>query len=1085
MGCLTPVIKKSLFIVLVWLLILAAVPLPAQASQDADVWSKHPIPRKGAAGGWVLTSNVTAEQTGVTAIAAAFDGTIYAATEEILGSPLNGYNLFKSTDGGYTWTPLWKIPTNDKPSGATITSKIIALVLPRWEYADTLYLATQYNVYTSTDGGENFTILGQPAYGSGANPTNSRLITSLAVTYYKGRYLALVGSRDADAGDYGGVYIYDKSNYPTPWTDLRVGVGAAGTKYDVLAVAFPPNFADDQQFVAVVTDETDTIVTTRLGAADWGTTIGDAYLLNPTSVPPFEPWAATGGSLAFPADYDSDVSEDKYIQYVGVNVGGVTGGVYMIMGAETPDDSMAIPVFASVPVYSLAAAGEAFGSDLVIGEGLPPATGGVFTPPAVVAGLTDGSVISIAAGVAYTPPSASPAENAVVALGGFHGSGYFVYAGTSGINGGFARSVDSGATFARTAFICDDLQTITDLAVSPIYDKDSTMYMITVGNSGNSILWRTANGGITWDAVLTEGQLIDTAMTVENFNEVVISPGFASDTTVFVGESGTAPNIWRSTDNGFRFAPLPTKTGTAGTIDSWAIVDNREVRVGDSLGDFYKTTNGGLNWSSPVATGIGASVESMVLSPDYDNDSTILVGGASTVYLSTDDGETWRQPSTSATGLTGAISVAFSPHYTDNSIIYAAGATGGGIRRLVTGEDKPWQRIDNISPGRIEITPAISALVVGDDGSGLSTVYGTDPSPMVTRVVTAGGGIAAEGGMARSLNPTDTLSPSADAPLFEIVNTNLPASATMSGLWLAEGAGSRRLWSYDSSAIPHVLYTYEDTLTMPLQLVSPADGASSGRQASSRVSWEEISSAKTYNLWYDIDPGFEMSPAQIYTPVAHAEIAPAGGLASGTTYYWRVRVGQSGGSTTVPGTTITFGAPALSRFSTTWSFTTGLAGGEWNPFRTAEGFVGNVVPTPGATDVPLKPNFQWNSADWANGYEFVLANNSAFANPIISRTGANALETTAYFSEKKLNYMTTYYWKVRAISKNSQSQWAVGIFTTEPAPSASAPPAPPAPPPASGTPMYIWGMLAIMVVLIIVLLILIMTTRRPISSRRG
>jgi len=276
---------KSWGIVVILLLSLVATlaPFPAQAGPQADAWNRYPIPEKGEAGGWVLTSDVPSEETGVTAICVAFDGTIYAATEEISGSPLNGYNLFKSTDDGYTWTPLWKIPAGDNPNGGD-DSRITTLILPQWEYADILYLATQYNVYKSTDGGRNFTTIGgQPAYGSGTNLTNSCLITSLDVTIYKNDYLIVVGSRDADASDYGGVYFYDESERVPSWTDLRVGSSDAGTKYDVLAVAFSPNFADDEQIVAVVTDENDTIVTTKLGIADWGATIGDAYLLDPTS----------------------------------------------------------------------------------------------------------------------------------------------------------------------------------------------------------------------------------------------------------------------------------------------------------------------------------------------------------------------------------------------------------------------------------------------------------------------------------------------------------------------------------------------------------------------------------------------------------------------------------------------------------------------------------------------------------------------------------------------------------------------------------------------------------------------------------
>ena len=282
-------------LILVLLLSSVAIVAPSQAQADpgAAVWSRYPVPEEGESGDWVLASDGITEETGVTAICAAFDGTIYAGTEEILGSSFDGYDLFKSTDDGYTWTPLWEIPSSDKPADADIDSKIIALVLPDWECSDILYLATQYNVYKSTDGGEKFTTIGgRPAYGSGTTSDNSCLITSFDIISYLGDYLLVVSSSDADAGDYGGAYICDESTSFTSWSDLRVG-GDAGTKYDVLAVAFPPDFSDEQQIVAVVTDEVDTIVATRLGISDWGADIGDAVISG---------LAATGGSLAFPAD---------------------------------------------------------------------------------------------------------------------------------------------------------------------------------------------------------------------------------------------------------------------------------------------------------------------------------------------------------------------------------------------------------------------------------------------------------------------------------------------------------------------------------------------------------------------------------------------------------------------------------------------------------------------------------------------------------------------------------------------------------------------------------------------------------------
>jgi len=1043
--------SQLLGLVIILLLVpFALVPAQAQAEAEpeADAWTSYPIPQKGEEGGWLLTGG----ETGVTAIYVAYDGTIYAATEETSGSPLDGYNLFKSTDDGYTWIPLWEIPTSDKPASATAASKIIALLLPRWEYTDILYLATQYNVYKSTDGGENFTML--PPNPGGAGSSNVE-ITSLDVTYYHDNHWVLVGSHDADDDDYGGVYFYDESEIFTPWADLRVGNAPAGTRYDVLDVAFSPNFADDMQVVAVVTDEKDTIVTTKLDYSDWGATIGDATLGFPS----------TGGCLAFPADYDSSDVEDKYIQYIGLNAGEASA-VYMVIGYETPDSSEALLMFildSTKAIHSIAVAGEAYNAT-------------------IVAGLINGNVLSNGR-ASYTPPSVtSPAGNACVALGGFYSSGYVVYAGTSGINGGFARSVDSGDSFAQTAFICDDLQTITDLAVSPNYANDGTIYMITKGNSDRQILWRTTNSGATWDAVLTEGQVIGSTVTLLEFDKVAISPLFASDTTVFICEKGDAPNIWRSTDNGFHFSPLPSKSGTTFTINAWAMVDNREIMVGDSDGNFYKTTDDRLIWRPAVATGL-FSFSSMALSPDYEDDSTILAGGNDgEVYLSTDDGETWEQLTISATGLGAGTLVTFSPFYADDKTIYATdSATDTGILRLVVNTDSDWERIDQTNPSRIEeVTKAdkvnISGLQVVDDGNSLSVLYATESDPVEARII---GVTPAQGGVARCLNPTAALSPAIEAPVFEVVNTDLAAGVTLSGLWHAQG--SHTLWSIDTAPAfavppaPMVLYTYEDTLTVPLELASPDDGACSGRGTSCEVSWDSISSASSYNLWYDIFPSFKQSPVQINSEVANTRIS---GLDIGNTYYWRVRVGEAGDSTCVPGATITFGAPALSRFSTSWSFTTALGGAQWSPFGTATG----VAPPPGATNVPIRPSFAWNPAEGATGYEFVLSRDSEFSDVVIALTDADALSTTVWACSQDLDYDTTYFWRVRAISVTGQSRWGVGVFTTGAAPKAPPQPSQPSSPPATtsqpGIPIYFWVALGIGVALVIVVLVLIVATLR-------
>ena len=148
---------------------------------------------------------------------------------------------------------------------------------------------------------------------------------------------------------------------------------------------------------------------------------------------------------------------------------------------------------------------------------------------------------------------------------------------------------------------------------------------------------------------------------------------------------------------------------------------------------------------------------------------------------------------------------------------------------------------------------------------------------------------------------------------------------------------------------------------------------------------------------------------------------------------------------------------------------------EWNPF------VGGVPESPaeGATNVPLTPTFAWNPADWATGYEFQLATVPTFATTVIAKTGANALTSTVYTSEQKLTNSITYYWRVRAISKTTTSEWATGVFTTEAAaPPTPTPPPPPSPTPAPSTPAYIWVIIGIGAALVIAVIILIVRTRR-------
>ena len=83
-------------------------------------------------------------------------------------------------------------------------------------------------------------------------------------------------------------------------------------------------------------------------------------------------------------------------------------------------------------------------------------------------------------------------------------------------------------------------------------------------------------------------------------------------------------------------------------------------------------------------------------------------------------------------------------------------------------------------------------------------------------------------------------------------------------------------------------------------------------------------------------------------------------------------------------------------------------------------------------------------------YELLVSSGISFTNPIIIKIGDYILPTTAWQSDIRLDFDTTYYWKVRATSSNTYSAWsAAGAFTTESSPAELSSPAallPPAEP---------------------------------------
>ncbi|MBA7705952.1 hypothetical protein ES703_114794 [subsurface metagenome] len=149
-----------------------------------------------------------------------------------------------------------------------------------------------------------------------------------------------------------------------------------------------------------------------------------------------------------------------------------------------------------------------------------------------------------------------------------------------------------------------------------------------------------------------------------------------------------------------------------------------------------------------------------------------------------------------------------------------------------------------------------------------------------------------------------------------------------------------------------------------------------------------------------------------------------------------------------------------------------------------------------AIDVSIHPVFNWSAFKFADGYELQVARDNLFTDMVLDLTGDNALgNVTSYVITGTLEYGTTYFWRVRALTGTVvTSDWSAAIgfttvsapamwtcsfcdetFTTEAALSAHIAAEHPTTP---ITPVYVWAIIAVGFVLVIAVIILITRTRR-------
>jgi photosystem II stability/assembly factor-like uncharacterized protein len=177
---------------------------------------------------------------------------------------------------------------------------------------------------------------------------------------------------------------------------------------------------------------------------------------------------------------------------------------------------------------------------------------------------------------------------------------------------------------------------------------------------------------------------------------VVTNPGIrpsisvASNTTAWIADGETtSPKIFRTTDGGLNWLPVPTTGITNEIFCIWAMTDNLAF-IGEGVvngnAKLMKTTNAGLNWTTILTTGNNSGhFTGIAFTKGIGNMFGLAI--AERVYRSSDFGNNWVELNAGTVGVSNAQN---SLMIVDN-MFYGFGLNNGAARvRLTTNNSVSW-----------------------------------------------------------------------------------------------------------------------------------------------------------------------------------------------------------------------------------------------------------------------------------------------------------------------------------------------------------------------------------------------------------
>ncbi|WP_324665726.1 fibronectin type III domain-containing protein [Dehalococcoides mccartyi] len=1028
-------ISKVLGVVLTAAMVLSMFTVATPVAAANQAWSKIALPGSGATGGYVVsTPGTRVDNIGILEWNA--DKTAVYATAQYDGSAA----IFKSTDAGRTWKML-TIPT--------VTGGIIYDFVASSVNANELYFTDGREIFTSKDGGATWNNLSNVFTWAVANTwttppvSGTNLIVTLDIGYAGANKYVFAGTAQfGTVGTGNGVFMCQETAFGMPWSDLAIDTqrpaGSAWNSgcsvWDV--VVDPTDFAVKQGVIAVATyndgvHPVQTVITAKYFGNQWNqtATCDDTQVLvnNTTAIT-----SVVHAELWLPSDFNSSLTSGKFQAWLALQTTGSQGDVYLWYGSA---NGLTTPKTIDLNVSGLSSQTEITDIDGV---------GGIADAKLIIGGYSNAAVSTpkvwyssdrlTFSGNSKRPTGAAStwglpvATVTVLAMGDYNTSGKAL-AGTAGYDCGVSYTADFGKTWNTISLMRQAIVSVENIAGS--------LFVVTNDWAQQSV-WRIVNG-------VTE-RVFSSTLIGGPFNQLDVQVSPAGDAVFIadIGIGGTA-TIWRSLDNGQTFAAQVSNISTAGgsIINSWLVSNANTILVGGTNNVYQTSTNGVLWFARACLVG---TVTSFAVSTD--GSVLVAAGSLGKISKSTDGGVTWSTASAAAPTVSAVSLVTFQNG--SNSVVYLTGNSGGVFKYDFAATTPAWSALGATAPVQAFDNDAASAVV---NGVGIFS------------------GIASGGNVLYVLDGNVAADPAATPPVvadglsrFTMVGTTsyagsvaTPGTAVGTKLIGIAAPGANMLYGIFGAE----LYVYTDKMAVPVANVQITKITTT----SLTVTWDALNVDNS-----NIEVMYYVYITDAATGAKVAYMTTSAFTSDGTTVGTSFKINDLDVDT-VYQVSVWAVDPVMS-FVGTASVST-------QPDR--PDYTVNLMPTNGASNVPVNPVFAWDAVSTAVSYDLVLSTDPTFADA--TKVLATKNLTTNYWAyDGTLSNSASYYWRVRVNTANSTSEWFPAVFTTVKADAAPVevnnPPDITLEVPQAETPAYIWLIVAVGAVLTIAVIVLIVRTRR-------